>query len=302
MQHQNGLSRRAALLGVAFSGIGTAALAQTGPVTREPPSTVTLPPRDFGPNARRRPISPIRTSSSSTPASRITCSEQRHQAVVDRRALGRGPAWSAEGRYLVWSDIPNNRQMRWIEETGGVSVFRQPSNNSNSNTFDFQGRQITCEHLGRWVVRYEHDGTVTILADSYQGKRLNSPNDAAPHPDGSIWFTDPPYGGQLYEGTTLTMAAAPTRGSANPQATNRGAGSCRPTYIAWNPSGRLDLVITEIRCRTRTGSASAPTTSGSICAAPARDPVIKGPGGEGDLWVGDIAGLRVETSGASATA
>jgi gluconolactonase len=101
---------------------------------------------------------------------------------------------------LVWSDIPNNRQMRWQEDDGHVSVFRMPSNNSNGNTFDFQGRQLSCEHLTRRVVRYELDGSVTVIADSYNGKRLNSPNDIVAHPDGSIWFTDPPYGGQLYEG------------------------------------------------------------------------------------------------------
>ena len=79
-----------------------------------------------------------------------------------------GPAWCSQGRYLVWSDIPNNRQLRWIEDNGRVSVFRMPSNNSNGNTFDFQGRQISCEHLTRRVVRYEHDGSVTILADCLQ--------------------------------------------------------------------------------------------------------------------------------------
>ena len=111
-----------------------------------------------------------------------------------------GPAWNAEGRYLVWSDIPNNRQLRWLEDDGHVSVFRAPSNNSNGNTFDFQGRQVSCEHLTRRVVRYELDGSATVIADNYNGKRLNSPNDVVPHPDGSFWFTDPPYGGQLYEG------------------------------------------------------------------------------------------------------
>ena len=105
-----------------------------------------------------------------------------------------------KGGYLVWSDIPNNRQLRWLEDDGRVSVFRAPSNNSNGNTFDYQGRQLSCEHLMRRVVRYELDGSVTVLADSYQGKRLNSPNDVVQHPDGSYWFTDPPYGGQLYEG------------------------------------------------------------------------------------------------------
>src|SRR4029450_6658964 len=103
-------------------------------------------------------------------------------------------------RYLLWSDIPNNRQLRWVEDDGRVAVFRSPSNNSNGNTFDLQGRQLSCEHLTRRVVRYEHDGSVTIVAESYQGKHLNSPNDVAVHRDGSIWFTDPPYGGQLYEG------------------------------------------------------------------------------------------------------
>ncbi len=105
-----------------------------------------------------------------------------------------GPAWNGSGRYLVWSDIPNNRQMRWLEEDGHVSVFRSPSGNSNGNTFDHEGRQLSCEHGGRRVARYEHSGAVTVIADSYDGKRLNSPNDVVVHPDRSIWFTDPPYG------------------------------------------------------------------------------------------------------------
>jgi gluconolactonase len=105
-----------------------------------------------------------------------------------------GPAWSGGGRYLVWSDIPNNVQMRWTEEDGHVSVFRNPSGYSNGNTFDFEGREISCEHGGRRVVRYEHTGAVTVIADKYQGKRFNSPNDIVVHPDGGIWFTDPPYG------------------------------------------------------------------------------------------------------------
>ncbi len=105
-----------------------------------------------------------------------------------------GPAWNGVGRYLVWSDIPNNVQMRWIEEDGHVTVFRNPSGYSNGNTFDFEGRQLSCEHGGRRVVRYEPNGTVTVIADKFEGKRLNSPNDIAVHPDGSIWFSDPPYG------------------------------------------------------------------------------------------------------------
>jgi gluconolactonase len=105
-----------------------------------------------------------------------------------------GPAWNGVGRYLVWSDIPNNVQMRWLEEDGHVTVFRRPSGYSNGNTFDYQGRQISCEHGGRRVARYEPDGAITIVAERFQGKRLNSPNDAVVNPDGAIWFTDPIYG------------------------------------------------------------------------------------------------------------
>jgi gluconolactonase len=114
-----------------------------------------------------------------------------------------GPAWNAGGRFLLWSDIPNDVQYRRLEEDGHVSVFRDPSGNSNGNTFDWEGRQISCQHGNRRVVRYEHDGSVTVLAAQYEGKPFNSPNDAVVHPNGGIFFTDPPYGTQPvggYEG------------------------------------------------------------------------------------------------------
>ncbi len=112
-----------------------------------------------------------------------------------------GPAWFAAGRYLVWSDIPNNRMMRFDETDGSVSVFRNPANNTNGHTVDRQGRLVSCEHLTRRVTRTELDGSLTVIADSYQGKRLNSPNDVVVKSDGSIWFTDPSYGILIdYEG------------------------------------------------------------------------------------------------------
>ncbi len=117
-----------------------------------------------------------------------------------------GPAWSGVGRCLIWSDIPNNRQMRWIEDDAHVSVFRTPAGNSNGNTFDWEGRLLSCEHGNRRVVRYEHNGKMTVLADKWQGKPFNAPNDIIVHPEGDIWFTDPGYGilGK-YEGETAKL-------------------------------------------------------------------------------------------------
>jgi gluconolactonase len=121
-----------------------------------------------------------------------------NNAAVERLYTGtrwaEGPVWFGDGRYLLFSDIPNNRMLRWLEDTSEVSVFRGPSNYSNGNTRDRQGRLVTCEHDSRRVTRTEHDGTITVLADHFQGKPFNAPNDLAVHSDGAIWFTDPGYG------------------------------------------------------------------------------------------------------------
>jgi len=112
-----------------------------------------------------------------------------------------GPAWFAAGRYLVWSDIPNDRMLRWDETDGSVSVFRQPSQHSNGHTVDLMGRLVSCEHQSRCVSRTEFDGRRTVLADRYEGKRFNSPNDVVVKSDGSVWFSDPSYGiDSHYEG------------------------------------------------------------------------------------------------------
>ncbi|MFO0867748.1 MAG: SMP-30/gluconolactonase/LRE family protein [Pirellulales bacterium] len=126
-------------------------------------------------------------------------------AKVERLATGmrwaEGPVWFGDGRYLLWSDIPNNRIMKWEEETGAVSVFRKPSNHANGNTRDRQGRLVTCEHDARRVTRTEYDGSITVIADRYSDLPLNSPNDIVCKSDGSLWFTDPPFGIlSFYEG------------------------------------------------------------------------------------------------------
>jgi len=139
-----------------------------------------------------------------------------------------GTAWNGVGKFVVWSDIPNDRQLRWLWDDGHVSVFRQPAGNSNGNTFDFQGRQISCEHGNRRVVRYEHDGKVTVLADKWQGKRLNAPNDPVVHPDGGVWFTDPGYGSMMnYEG-------------------NKGELEIKEAVYRIDPSGKMEMVTDEL--------------------------------------------------------
>lgn len=125
-------------------------------------------------------------------------------AAVERIATGNtryteGPVWFGDGRYLLWSDIPNDQILKWEEETGAVSIFRKPANFANGNMRDRQGRLVTAEH-GRRLTRTEYDGTITVLADSFEGKPLNSPNDLAIKSDNSIWFTDPPFGLSQYSG------------------------------------------------------------------------------------------------------
>jgi hypothetical protein len=119
-------------------------------------------------------------------------------AKLERLATGfrwaEGPAYFPAQRRLIWSDIPNNRMMSWNEVDGSVAEFRNPSDNCNGHTIDRQGRLVSCSHLRRAVIRTEHDGSTTVIADSYQGGRLNSPNDVVVHSDGSVWFTDPSYG------------------------------------------------------------------------------------------------------------
>jgi len=123
----------------------------------------------------------------------LLCPNCRLEKLHTGTRWAEGPCYFADGDFLIWSDIPNNRMLRWTEGLG-VEVFRQPANCSNGNTRDRQGRLVTCEHLTRRVTRTEYDGSITVLAERYEGHRLNSPNDVVVKSDGSVWFTDPPYG------------------------------------------------------------------------------------------------------------
>jgi gluconolactonase len=272
------------------------ALAQApagGPVA--PPSTVTSPPRDFGPGGAPTTYFTDPDIISVDPS--FDGYAQPNSAITrlwTGALWSEGPAWNAQGRYLIWSDIPNNRQLRWLEDDGRVSVFRSPSNNSNGNTFDFQGRQLSCEHLTRRVVRYELDGSVTVIADAYNGKRLNSPNDLVPHPDGSIWFTDPPYGGLIYEG-----APDAPGGPSNAQSRLKslvgqpaGAGVAKrelPTNVyRVDPSGRIDLVVSEDQVPDPNGIVFSPDYKKLYVISTGKGPGDTGPGGKGDMSVFDV--------------
>ncbi len=300
------LSRR----GVMAAGVGAAVLApaivraQTPPALATPASVITTPPRDFGPNGAPTVYGRDPDIVTIDPAFDALT---QGNAAIERLWTGarwsEGPAWSSVGKFMVWSDIPNNRQLRWIEDDGRVSVFRSPSNNSNGNSFDFQGRQLSCEHLTRRVVRYELDGSATVLADSYDGKRLNSPNDVVAHPDGSVWFTDPPFGGQLYEGAP-DMPGGPSNaaGKLKPALGQPpGMGSMKRelptgTYRV-DPGGKVELVLAEEQLPDPNGLCFSPDYKKLYVVSSGRGPGDTGPGGKRDVHVFDIGADNKPTNG-----
>ncbi|HEY1541005.1 MAG TPA: SMP-30/gluconolactonase/LRE family protein [Xanthobacteraceae bacterium] len=179
-------------------------------------------------------------------------------ASIERLATGmrwcEGPVYFGDARCVLWSDIPNNRMMRWDEETGVVSIFRKPSNNANGNTRDRQGRLVTCEHDARRVTRTEYDGSITVVCDRYQGKRLNSPNDVVVKSDGSIWFTDPHFGIiSYYEGhvdtSELPMNVYRVDGQTG-EATVVADGIVGPNGLAFSPD-ETKMYIVESRAQPR---------------------------------------------------
>ena len=177
-----------------------------------------------------------------------------YSASVEQLATGlrwaEGPQWFGDGRYLLLSDIPNDRILRWDECSGTTAVFRAPSNNANGHARDGQGRLLSCEHLTRRITRTEHDGAVTVLADRFDGKRLNSPNDIVCARDGSIWFTDPSFGiGGYWEGepATAELPHAVYRLPADGGALQRVIDDLKaPNGLAFSPDER-ELYVVESR-------------------------------------------------------
>jgi gluconolactonase len=301
------LSRRGLIAAAAVGAVMAPAIARAqtpAPAVATPLSTITTPPRDFSRNAPPTVYGRDPDIITIDPAFDALT---QGNAAIERLWTGarwsEGPAWSAVGRFLVWSDIPNNRQLRWIEDDGRVTVFRTPSNNSNGNTFDFQGRQVSCEHLTRRVVRYELDGSASVLAESYNGKRLNSPNDLVAHPDGSIWFTDPPFGGQLYEGTP-DAAGGPGNAAGKlkpalgqPPGTGTAKRELPTGCYRIDPSGRVDLVLSEEQLPDPNGICFSPDYKKLYVVSSGKGPGDTGPGGKRDVHVFDVGADNKPTNG-----
>jgi gluconolactonase len=234
-------------------------------------------------------------------------------ASIERLATGmrwsEGPVWFGDGRFVLWSDIPNNRVMRWDEETGATSVFRKPSNNANGHTRDRQGRLVTCEHDSRRVTRTEYDGAITVICDRHDGKRLNSPNDVVVKSDGSIWFSDPRFGILgFYEGhldtSELPMNVYRVDGATG-AATVVAEGINAPNGLAFSPD-ESKLYIVESRSEPRRILAYDVAGNGDRLAN-GRVLIDAGPDGtpdglrcdvDGNLWCGwgmspDLDGVRI---------
>lgn len=245
------LNRRLMLAGAAAAVPGLACAQETKAQLGTLRSVITNPPRDFGPGAPP-PGSPdpdiIRIDPSFG-------SLLIGQAAIKRVSAGyhflEGPAWSAVGLYLIFSDVKEDTLYRYLWDDGQVTVMRKPSFSTNGNSFDFQGRQLSTQDYFRRVVRWELDGSMTIVADAFGDKPLNSPNDVAPHRDGSVWFTDPLFGANLAEGHP-DDDDGPTNpgGLRDPRIGNSGVGligSMKQVLPAnvyrADPSGRVDLVL-----------------------------------------------------------
>ncbi len=265
----------------------------------KPPSVISNPPRQWGPGAPLTIYPDPDIISYDSSFRDLMLGITSIQRVWSGAKWAEGPAWSSQGRYLVFSDVQDNTQYRYLWENGKVTVFRRPSFNSNGNSFDFQGRQLSAQHFYRRVVRWEHDGSMTVIADSYNGKHLNSPNDLVPHRDGSIWLTDPPYGTRLSEGHP-DVAGGPTnpRGVFNPRIGTEDAdaigGQKRelPTNVyRWD--GKLEVVVGEDQLPDPNGLCFSPDYKTLYVASTGKGPGDSGAGGRGVIFAFDVQGARL---------
>jgi gluconolactonase len=284
------LNRRALIAGAA--ALPSVAHAQAPKAQLGTPlSVITNPPRDFGAHAPP-PASPdpdiIRVDPSF--GGLLIGQETIRRAATGYHFL-EGPAWSAVGLFAVFSDVKNDTLYRYLWETGQVSVMRRPSFSTNGNAFDFQGRMLSTQDYFRRVVRWELDGSMSIVADQFDGKSLNSPNDLAPHKDGSVWFTDPQFGGNMAEGHP-DEGDGPTNPGAlrDPRIGNTGVGIQKAggmhqqlpmnVYRA-DPSGRVEVALPFEQGMAPNGLCFSPDYSKLY--------VIRA----GRIFVGDVQGSRV---------
>ncbi|HYZ24917.1 MAG TPA: SMP-30/gluconolactonase/LRE family protein [Rhodopila sp.] len=300
------LSRRRTLAGLAtFAAAGPAAagaaFAQGQQNQASPPSVISNPPRQWGRHAPPDIYPDPDIIIIDPPFKQYLLGITAIHRVATGFKWAEGPAWSSEGQYLVFSDVQGNTQYRYIWETGRVSAFRSPSYNSNGNSFDFQGRQLSTQDFFRRVVRWEHDGSMTVIADNYQGKGLNSPNDLVPHPDGSIWFTDPPYGDTLSEGhpdeaggpTNPAGVLKPAVGAPDAGAMGGRKRELPNAVYRWDPSGRLDQVATEDEVPDPNGICFSPDYKTLYIISTGKGPGDQHAGGNGVVFAFDVQNNKI---------
>jgi gluconolactonase len=299
MQRQ--LTRRAVIAGAAACtpvlAFGQEAKQQLG----TPPSVVTQPPRQWGYRAPPEiyPDPDILVIDPTFKQYLVGLTAIRRLATGF--AWAEGPAWSGEGQYVVFSDVKGNTQFRYIWESGEVTPYRKPSWNSNGNSFDFQGRQLSCQDFFRRLVRWEPDGSMTVLADQYQGKPLNSPNDLASHPDGSVWFTDPPYGDSISEGhPDVAGGSANLNGLYGAAVGNSGVGlmggvkRALPTNTyRWDPNNGLDVVVSGDQVPDPNGICFSPDYKTLYLISTGPGPGDNGQGGKDNIYAFDVQGTKL---------
>jgi gluconolactonase len=259
-----------------------------------PPSVITNPPRQWGPDAPPEiypdPDILVVDPSFGKYLLGITAI---HRLWTGGKWL-EGPIWSSEGNYLVFSDVQANVVYRLVWDDMRVTPFHAPSMFGNGNTIDFEGRLVTCQDQLRRLVRYENDGTLTVLADNYQGKQLNSPNGVVPNPDGSYWFTDPPYGDQLSEGQPDEQGGPANPGNLNPRT---GDFIGLPTYkrqlpsqtYRVDPNGTLTIAVPESQVKDPNGLDFSPDYKTFYLLSTGPGPGDTGGGGDGNCYAFDVS-------------